>query len=59
MTKTDTLNWFALGRVEWTSGANAGRRAEVSIHSVSAGAAKITLIEAPVRVITAGDRFFV
>jgi NlpC/P60 family putative phage cell wall peptidase len=43
------LNWFALGRVEWTSGANAGRRAEVSIHAVSAGAAKITLIEAPVR----------
>ena len=44
-------NWFALGRVEWTSGGNAGRRAEVSIHSVLAGATKITLIEAPVRAI--------
>jgi uncharacterized phage protein (TIGR02218 family) len=53
------LNWFALGRVEWTSGANAGRRAEVSIHSVAAGAAKITLIEAPVRAITIGDGFFI
>ena len=52
-------NWFALGRVEWTSGANAGRRAEVSIHSVAAGVAKITLIEAPVRVIAPGDGFFI
>ncbi len=39
-------NWFALGRVEWTSGSNAGRRAEVSIHTSSAGTAQITLIEA-------------
>jgi len=52
-------NWFALGRVEWTSGANAGRRAEVSIHAITAGAAQITLIEAPVRVITLGDGFFI
>ncbi|SNT24367.1 DUF2163 domain-containing protein [Antarctobacter heliothermus] len=52
-------NWFALGRVEWTSGANAGRRAEVSIHSIVAGAAQITLIEAPVREITLGDGFFI
>ena len=53
------LNWFALGRVEWTSGANAGQRAEVSIHEVSDGAAKITLIEAPVRAISTGDGFFI
>ena len=54
-----SANWFALGRVEWTSGANAGRRAEVSIHTVSAGIAQITLIEAPVRAITVGDGFFI
>ena len=52
-------NWFALGRVEWTSGANAGRRAEVSIHAVSAGVAQITLMEAPVRAIAPGDGFFI
>jgi uncharacterized phage protein (TIGR02218 family) len=52
-------NWFALGRVEWTSGANAGRRAEVSIHAVAAGVATITLIEAPVRAIAPGDGFFI
>lgn len=52
-------NWFALGRVEWTSGANAGRRAEVSIHAVAAGVATITLIEAPVRAIAHGDGFFI
>ena len=50
-------NWFALGRVEWTSGSNAGRRAEVSIHTISAGTAQITLIEAPVRTIAMGDGF--
>ena len=54
-----SADWFALGRVEWTSGANAGRRAEVSIHTVSAGIAQITLIEAPVRAITVGDGFFI
>jgi uncharacterized phage protein (TIGR02218 family) len=53
------VNWFALGRVEWTSGANAGRRAEVSIHGVAAGLAQITLIEAPVRAIAPGDGFFI
>ena len=53
------VNWFALGRVEWTSGANARRRAEVSIHGVAAGLAQITLIEAPVRAIAPGDGFFI
>jgi len=53
------VNWFALGQVEWTSGANAGRRAEVSIHGVAAGLAQITLIEAPVRAIAPRDGFFI
>lgn len=47
---TDT---FTLGVIRWTSGANAGRRAEIA--SFAAGA--ITLFEAPVRPIALGDAF--
>jgi uncharacterized phage protein (TIGR02218 family) len=45
--------WFSLGTVVWVTGANAGRTAEVSSHE-STG---ITLVEAPVRAIAAGDTF--
>jgi uncharacterized phage protein (TIGR02218 family) len=51
--------WFALGRLTWTSGANAGRTAEVAGHDVVAGARRLTLLEAPVRPIVAGDDFIV
>ena len=44
---------FTLGVVSWTSGANAGRKAEIA--SFAAGA--ITLFEAPVRPIAIGDAF--
>ena len=44
---------FTLGVVSWTSGANAGRKAEIA--SFAGGA--ITLFEAPVRPITIGDAF--
>ena len=47
---TDT---FTLGVVSWTTGANAGRKAEIA--SFSNGA--ITLFEAPVRPIAVGDAF--
>ena len=47
---TDT---FTLGVVSWTTGANAGRRAEIA--SFASGA--ITLFEAPVRPIALGDAF--
>jgi uncharacterized phage protein (TIGR02218 family) len=47
---TDT---FTLGVVTWTSGANAGRKAEIA--SFAGGA--ITLFEAPVRPIAIGDAF--
>lgn len=47
---TDT---FTLGVVNWTSGANAGRKAEIA--SFASGA--ITLFEAPVRPIAIGDVF--
>jgi uncharacterized phage protein (TIGR02218 family) len=51
--------WFAFGTVEWTSGANAGRRAEVIAHDVTDGIAVVTLLEAPVRPIAQGDALIV
>lgn len=44
---------FALGVISWTTGANAGRKAEIA--SFAGGA--ITLFEAPVRPIAIGDAF--
>ncbi len=49
--------WFELGYVAWTSGANAGRMAEVSRHSRVSGVATLELFEAPVRAIGIGDSF--
>jgi uncharacterized phage protein (TIGR02218 family) len=49
--------WFAQGTVEWTSGANAGRRAEVLSHDVVDGLAFVTLLKAPVRPVGEGDSF--
>ncbi len=51
--------WFANGIVEWTSGANAGRRAEVLSHDLADGVATLGLLEAPVRPVTAGDSFVI
>ena len=49
--------WFALGTLTWTGGANAGRKAEVLTHAVGATDVTVTLLEAPVLAITAGDTF--
>ena len=51
--------WFAFGIVEWTSGANAGRRVEVLSHGLFDGVVILTLLEAPVRPIMATDAFVV
>ncbi|WP_121096557.1 DUF2163 domain-containing protein, partial [Roseinatronobacter ekhonensis] len=51
--------WFTFGTVEWTSGTNAGRRAEIIAHDVTDGIAVLTLLEAPVRSIAGGDVFIV
>ena len=51
--------WFTFGTVEWTSGANAGRRTEVLGHDIADGIAVLTLLEAPVRSIAGGDGFIV
>ncbi|MEX0310417.1 MAG: DUF2163 domain-containing protein [Tateyamaria sp.] len=52
-----TSSWFTFGTVEWTSGANVGRRAEVISHDLTDGIAVVTLLEAPVRSIAGGDAF--
>lgn len=49
--------WFSFGRIQWTSGANAGRQAEVLSHVLLDGVAVLTLLEAPVRAIREGDAF--
>jgi uncharacterized phage protein (TIGR02218 family) len=46
---------FALGALEWTSGASAGQRFEVAQHDVLEAAVTFTLIKAPVRAIASGD----
>lgn len=50
---------FALGTVEWTSGANAGRRAEVARHDSDGAQVLIVLAEAPVRPLAVGASFTV
>jgi len=51
-------DWFTFGTVEWTSGANAGRSSEIIRHQVDAsGTVTITLLEAPVKGMAAGDSF--
>jgi uncharacterized phage protein (TIGR02218 family) len=37
--------WFTFGTLDWTSGANAGRRTEVLGHDVTGGVAVLTLLE--------------
>ncbi|MCC5993818.1 MAG: DUF2163 domain-containing protein [Rhodobacteraceae bacterium] len=49
--------WFSFGTVEWTSGANSGRRAEMLAHDLVDSVAILTLLEAPVRAVTEGDAF--
>jgi len=47
--------WFALGTLQWLTGANTGRDAEVLTHALTGADVKITLLEAPVRPIDVGD----
>jgi len=56
---TFAASWFAQGTLTWGSGANAGRRAEVLLYDVTGGLVTLTLLEAPLRMITAGDGFTV
>ena len=49
--------WFALGNLTWRGGANLNRKAEVLTHEVGTTDITITLLEAPVQAIVAGDTF--
>ena len=51
--------WFSGGTVQWSSGANDGRQAEVLIHTVAGGIVTVTLLEAPVRPIAVSDTFVI
>jgi uncharacterized phage protein (TIGR02218 family) len=50
---------FALGALDWTSGANAGLRFEVAQHDVREASVALTLMQAPVRQVAEGDAFVV
>jgi len=50
---------FDLGFLVWSSGANAGRRAEVIRHIAEPGAVSVALLEEPVRPIAPGDGFVI
>jgi len=52
-----TTGWFTFGTLDWISGANAGRRAEVLSHDLVDGVAFLTLLEAPVRAVAGTDTF--
>ncbi|OJF92799.1 DUF2163 domain-containing protein [Pararhizobium antarcticum] len=54
-----TAGWFTFGTLDWTSGANSGRRAEVLSHEIVDGVGIVTLLEAPVRAIAGSDNFTV
>ncbi|MFN3281160.1 MAG: DUF2163 domain-containing protein [Tabrizicola sp.] len=56
---TFAASWFTFGVVEWSTGANAGRRVEVLSHDLVDGIAILTLLEAPVRPIATTDAFVV
>ncbi|WP_323718214.1 DUF2163 domain-containing protein [Paracoccus aminovorans] len=49
--------WFTSGTLTWTSGADAGRVAEVLVHGLDGGIASLTLLEAPILPIAEGDSF--
>ena len=54
-----TTGWFTFGTLDWTSGGNARRRAEVLAHDLVDGVAVLTLLEAPVRAIAGTDTFII
>jgi uncharacterized phage protein (TIGR02218 family) len=52
-------SWFRFGRLIWTSGANAGRIAEVKAHGKSANAVTLTLWQRAPKAVEMGDGFTV
>ena len=54
-----STGWFSSGFVEWTSGANAGRRTEVAVHTNDVGGVAVVLLDLPVRPVAIGDDFLI
>lgn len=50
---------FEFGFLIWSTGANAGRRAEVIRHVNDAGGVEVALVEDPVRTVLSGDTFVI
>jgi len=50
---------FTFGTLDWQSGANLGRTAELASHSISGGVVSLTFMETPVRAIAEGDAFVI
>jgi len=50
-------DWFTRGLLAWTSGANAGLKAEVKLHSKREGVVTLELWQAMAREVEAGDAF--
>lgn len=46
---------FTFGTVEWLTGANAGRVAEVALHTTLGGEVQLQLLQEPVRAVADGD----
>ena len=53
------VGYFSFGTVEWQSGANARRKAEIVSHDISSGVVTVTLLETPVRAVAEGDAFVI
>lgn len=49
--------WFIGGLVTWTTGANAGRKAEVMRHGIASSVVTVGLYERPVHAVAVGDTF--
>lgn len=52
-------DWFARGLITWTTGDNAGLKAEVKLHSKGGGAVTLELWEAMANAVSPGDSFTV
>ncbi|MEZ5923916.1 MAG: DUF2163 domain-containing protein [Hyphomicrobiaceae bacterium] len=52
-------DWFALGKLTWTSGANDGRVAEVKLHARAAGVVTLELWQRMSGALALGDSFLV
>jgi uncharacterized phage protein (TIGR02218 family) len=51
--------WFTSGFLVWLTGANAGRKAEIAVHTANAAGVTFVLLDLPVRPVAVTDGFIV